>query len=269
MVDNDSATIAEEEGGGAAVAAGEAAGAAAEEAASEEAEGAELEAATVVGSLTLVDLAGSERNYETIKMTAAMHRESAQINKALMALKECFRAHHHLRRGRSRISHTIALPMTRTSVKHRSSNRGGRTSGRAGGRAGKGEGKGAGKGEGKGGAASGDVEVELLTYDRTSTSVVSSNVRPPYRASMLTRVLRGSFEDAAHRTAVIATVSPTSTDMHHTLNTLDHVCLMSPEGHDENLDGIRREVTVEVPLVDMYVDEHHNYIIFSVAKYLH
>merc|ERR1739848_806045 len=45
----------------------------------------------------LVDLAGSERNYETVQMTPAMHRESAQINSALMALKDCFRAfHNHL-----------------------------------------------------------------------------------------------------------------------------------------------------------------------------
>eukprot|EP01039_Chlorochromonas_danica_P002597 gene2597-2840_t len=46
------------------------------------------------GRLTLVDLAGSERNYETVLMTAAQHKESAEINLALMALKECFRAHY-------------------------------------------------------------------------------------------------------------------------------------------------------------------------------
>lgn len=39
------------------------------------------------GCLRIVDLAGSERNYETQKMTAAMHRESATINTELMALK--------------------------------------------------------------------------------------------------------------------------------------------------------------------------------------
>ena len=45
------------------------------------------------GVLTLVDLAGSERNYETTQMDAAEHRVSADINKSLMALKDCFRAH--------------------------------------------------------------------------------------------------------------------------------------------------------------------------------
>jgi len=45
------------------------------------------------GVLRLVDLAGSERNFETTKMTALQHRESALINSSLMTLKECFRAH--------------------------------------------------------------------------------------------------------------------------------------------------------------------------------
>ena len=43
--------------------------------------------------LRLVDLAGSERNYETHHMTSRdFQRESAAINKGLMALKDCFRA---------------------------------------------------------------------------------------------------------------------------------------------------------------------------------
>mmetsp|Transcript_34453 Transcript_34453/g.78590 ORF Transcript_34453/g.78590 Transcript_34453/m.78590 type:complete len:577 (-) Transcript_34453:43-1773(-) len=45
------------------------------------------------GTLRLVDLAGSERNYETHYMTAQQHREFADINQSLMALKECFRQH--------------------------------------------------------------------------------------------------------------------------------------------------------------------------------
>ena len=34
-----------------------------------------------------MDLAGSERNYETRQMTAQQHRDFAEINKSLMALK--------------------------------------------------------------------------------------------------------------------------------------------------------------------------------------
>jgi kinesin family protein 2/24 len=52
------------------------------------------------GSLCLVDLAGSERNYEVTQMTAAQHRESADINKSLMALKDCFRMHALQRKDR-------------------------------------------------------------------------------------------------------------------------------------------------------------------------
>eukprot|EP00756_Hemistasia_phaeocysticola_P030727 Hpha_TRINITY_DN16307_c2_g9::TRINITY_DN16307_c2_g9_i1::g.59378::m.59378/K10393/KIF2_24, MCAK; kinesin family member 2/24 len=51
------------------------------------------------GSLRLVDLAGSERNYETTMMTAAEHRESAEINSALVALKDCFREWEQLQQG--------------------------------------------------------------------------------------------------------------------------------------------------------------------------
>lgn len=51
------------------------------------------------GVLRLVDLAGSERNFETTKMTAQQHRESADINSSLMVLKDCFRAHAARQRG--------------------------------------------------------------------------------------------------------------------------------------------------------------------------
>ena len=44
------------------------------------------------GVLTWVDLAGSERNQDTIHYSAANHIESADINKALSSLKDCFRA---------------------------------------------------------------------------------------------------------------------------------------------------------------------------------
>ena len=126
----------------------------------------------VVGQLMLVDLAGSERNYETTKMTAQQHKESAQINLSLMALKECFRAYHH-----------------------------------------------------------------------NSTSGARP-VRVPYRSSVLTRILRGCFTDPrSHRTAVVATLSPSPIDIQHTLNTLDHVVKMAPR-LEKGIDS----VTVEVPL---------------------
>jgi len=119
------------------------------------------------GVLRIVDLAGSERNYETHNMTAQMHRDSAQINTALMALKDCFRAY-------------------------------------------------------------------------------GINVRPPFRASRLTQVLRACFTDRQHKTLVIATVSPTPTDLIHTVNSLTHVSYMA-----ECLSSRRRQITVDLPLVDV------------------
>lgn len=106
------------------------------------------------GMLRFVDLAGSERNYETEQMSAAQHRESAEINASLMALKECFRAHAALQRGESK-------------------------------------------------------------------------VRMPYRSSRLTQCLRECFEDPLHRFTLIATVSPSASDVIHTTNTLNHAVMMA------------------------------------------
>ena len=115
-----------------------------------------------VRTFTLVDLAGSERNYETQGHSAAEHRVSAEINKSLMALKDCFRA--------------LAVKQSLRSAQD------------------------------EGGA---------------------KRVRIPYRANKLTLMLKACFEDADHHAAVIATVSPTPTDLEHTRNTLDHALGMS------------------------------------------
>lgn len=121
------------------------------------------------GCITLVDLAGSERNYETIKMTPTMHRESAEINKALGALKDCFRCYH---------SNSAA--------------------------------------------------------SKNKSTVAKSTRKLPYRHSMLTRVLKDCFESKEHKTSIIATCSPTTTDLEHTLNTLKHVSLMAAEPANRN-----------------------------------
>jgi len=121
------------------------------------------------GMLRFVDLAGSERNYETEKMTAAQHRESAEINSSLMALKDCFRAHAALNRG--------------------------------------------------------------------------EKARPPYRASRLTSCLRDCFEDPDHRFTLIATVSPASSDVIHTHNSLFHAVMMA-----QALETVKTEVSVDLAL---------------------
>lgn len=125
------------------------------------------------GSIRLVDLAGSERNYETVKMSAAAHRESADINQALWALKDCFVA-----------AHQAGAP------------------------------------------------------------------RIPYRAHLLTRVLRDCFQgiretsNSHHVTTLVCAVSPAPTDTMHSINTLDHGVMLNPF-----LGASKRSVSVEIPLV--------------------
>jgi len=130
------------------------------------------------GMLRFVDLAGSERNYETERMTAAQHRESAEINSSLMALKDCFRAHAALNRG--------------------------------------------------------------------------EKARPPYRASRLTQCLRDCFEDLEHRFTLITTVSPASSDVIHTGNSLFHAVMMVKQ-----LEAAKTEVSVNLPLHSGQVATRH------------
>ena len=51
----------------------------------------------------------------------------------------------------------------------------------------------------------------------------------PYRKSKLTHLLRACFEDA-NPTVVVATVSPSSKDTEHSLNTIRHACIMDGQG---------------------------------------
>lgn len=48
----------------------------------------------------------------------------------------------------------------------------------------------------------------------------------PFRSSRLTHLLKSSFTDPSHMTTVVATLSPSPTDVEHSLNTLQHVGMM-------------------------------------------
>jgi kinesin family member 2/24 len=161
-----------------------------------------------VGSnFRIVDLAGSERNYETVKMTPAMHRESADINKSLFALKDCFRAYNTISKGLTRTPYQIKVPlMSRLNVREKE---------------------------------------RKAVMDVSNRPMKSAPVRLNYRAHMLTRVLRQCFCDSKHKTFIVACLSPTSTDIEHSLNTLDHVSLMN-----KNLEHKKSVASVSVPMFD-------------------
>lgn len=96
----------------------------------------------VAGKLSFIDLAGSERGADTYHNDRNTRLEGAEINKSLLALKECIRA---------------------------------------------------------------------LDLDKGHV---------PFRGSKLTEVLRDSFVGKEARTVMIANISPNSTSVEHTLNTL-------------------------------------------------
>ncbi|KAG2483142.1 hypothetical protein HYH03_017988 [Edaphochlamys debaryana] len=96
----------------------------------------------IVGKISFIDLAGSERGADTYDNNRQTRLEGAEINKSLLALKECIRA-----------------------------------------------------------------------LDSDARHV-------PFRGSKLTAVLRDSFVGAEARTVMIANISPCSTSVEHTLNTL-------------------------------------------------
>jgi hypothetical protein len=165
------------------------------------------------GSVKMVDLAGSERNYETTKMTPEMHRESADINRSLFALKDCFRAYNTLSKGMQYTPYIV--DSDKKSV-----------------------------------LKEGDLLQGVSPKPRSSrgkSGLKSARVRLQVRAHVLTRVLRDCFYDKAHRTIVLACASPTSTDAEHTLNTLSHVSLMNVETEKKTF-----QVPVCVPLADPY-----------------
>jgi kinesin family protein 2/24 len=65
----------------------------------------------------------------------------------------------------------------------------------------------------------------------------------PFRRSQLTRVLRDCFTNPAHRTVVIATVSPAATDVIHSMNTLTHATMLA-----KPLADLTSLVEVAIPL---------------------
>lgn len=170
-------------------------------------------AATAVGRMTLVDLAGSERNYETQRMSGAMHKESAEINLALMSLKNCFRAYH---RHEARIPYREStLTKVLKPCFFRPSSLSTTTAGNE----------------------NQHVPVTLAESPVAAEAVAvavdqSTTIKPPPPPSptlstATTSTTTVDKHDDRHFTVIIATISPSPIDLQHSLNTLKHVLLMT------------------------------------------
>ncbi|KAM9365269.1 kinesin-like protein KIF11 isoform 1-T2 [Pholidichthys leucotaenia] len=69
----------------------------------------------------------------------------------------------------------------------------------------------------------GNINQSLLTLGRVITALVEKRPHIPYRESKLTRILQDSLGGRT-KTSIIATVSPSSSNMEETLSTLEYAC---------------------------------------------
>eukprot|EP00930_Biecheleria_cincta_P017554 TRINITY_DN13919_c1_g1_i1.p1 TRINITY_DN13919_c1_g1~~TRINITY_DN13919_c1_g1_i1.p1 ORF type:complete len:687 (-),score=124.30 TRINITY_DN13919_c1_g1_i1:15-1991(-) len=65
-----------------------------------------------------------------------------------------------------------------------------------------------------------------LNRRRRDAGQGKSEAHVPFRSSRLTHLLKSCFMDESHQTTVVATLSPSPTDVEHSLNTLQHVGMM-------------------------------------------
>jgi len=201
------------------------------------------------GTIRLVDLAGSERNYETFKMSAKDHAESADINSALMALKDCFRASSAQVRGVVGLPASASAECRKTNIRKATSSYEGPSGSSSGGSSSITNvmpTRGPGPAEE---SKAGERGMWNKKQKQPAASVATAGpVHIPFRAHILTRVLKDCFVAPASesRTTVVATVSPSPVDLVHSLNTLEHAVLMCPK-----LQPYKTSITVDIPVVGM------------------
>lgn len=145
------------------------------------------------GQFSFVDLAGSERGKETGNINRQARMEGAEINKSLLALKECIRALHRQTTAPSSSTNSTSPNISTISSSaspHLDVSGGGSSFGE---------------------------------YYLTSEPFQQQQQRQhhiPFRGSKLTQILRDSFTGRNSKTVMIATVGPGSNSAEHTLNTL-------------------------------------------------
>lgn len=191
-----------------------------------------------VGKLTMVDLAGSERNYETQKMTGRMHKESAEINMALMSLKNCFRAYHrHEQRipyRESTLTKVLKPCFFSSSMSTRRNESSQSTYINPTARVHKAQSL----------AAYLQPNTPNSKPQNEATGSLDQSVKPPnppdvpsdsHFAKSLDDLLKtlpeakqiNPIDDDRHFTVIIGTLSPSPIDIQHSLNTIKHILLMT------------------------------------------
>lgn len=66
----------------------------------------------------------------------------------------------------------------------------------------------------------------IMHLNRRRREEGKSEAHVPFRSSRLTHLLKSCFTDESHQTTMVATLSPSPTDVEHSLNTLQHVGMM-------------------------------------------
>jgi kinesin family protein 2/24 len=135
-----------------------------------------------VGKISFIDLAGSERGADTFDNNRQTRMEGAEINKSLLALKECIRALD------SDARHVPFRGSKLTAV----------------------------GGAGRAGRSGVNAGASEPLWDRRRPVLIGRTLCSPSPA----QVLRDSFIGDTARTVMIANISPTASCVEHTLNTL-------------------------------------------------
>ena len=193
-------------------------------------------AGRLLGRLTLVDLAGSEAASDSAPPDKATHREAAEINKSLLALKECIRA---MARQRKAASQAAPHPVQRVGGGARKK-KGGHDPSQwfkehaAGGAGGTRGGSGSSSSSSESSArAPFSADFGLLTAvstgiaqgiegraGRGKAAQLTPHTHVPYRGSKLTQVLKDCFTSPGALTIMLATTGPGNGATEHSLNTL-------------------------------------------------
>ena len=180
----------------------------------------------LLGRLTLVDLAGSEAAADADPPDRITHREAADINKSLLALKECIRSMAKLQAQNDTMAADAAAAAAAASA-----------GGGAGGRRRSGSSK---KRPSTAGPSSSSSSRGSGSSKQQQHGGAFPHTHVPYRGSKLTQVLKDCFTSPGALTVMLATLGPSSASTEHTLNTLRYASRLKEL-------GMAREASFHLP----------------------